>query len=177
MSDVFAKIKGKKVDDKTKTRKLVLVSSKGGLDMAYPPMILANAARMSGIECEIFFTFWGLDLITKKKMGKVNIATVGNAAFSMAPYAPWLKIPTWLGLVPGMSWVATKMMAYQIKKLDFPPIPEFMETLLDSGVKLYGCQMTMDMMGLEEKDLIEGATVLGAMEFMDLTEDAQVMFV
>ena len=73
MSDVLAKIKGKKVDDKTKTRKLVLVSSKGGLDMAYPPLILANAARMSGIECEIFFTFWGLDLITKKKMGKVNI--------------------------------------------------------------------------------------------------------
>jgi|APSaa5957512622_1039677.scaffolds.fasta_scaffold00524_10 peroxiredoxin family protein len=177
MSDVLAKIKGMKVDEKTTTRKLVLVSSKGGLDMAYPPMILANAARMSGIECEIFFTFWGLDLITKKKMGKVNIATVGNPAFSMAPYAPWFKIPTWMGLIPGMSWVATKMMAYQIKKLDFPPIPEFMENLLDSGVKLYGCKLSMDMMNLQEEDLIDGATMLGAMEFMELSKDAQVMFV
>jgi peroxiredoxin family protein len=177
MTDVFEKIKGKKVDDKTKTRKLVLVSSKGGLDMAYPPMILANSARMSGIECEIFFTFWGLDLITKKKMGKVNISAVGNAAFSMAPYIPWLKIPTWLGILPGMSWLATKMMELQIKKLDFPPIPEFMQTLLDSGVKLYGCQMTMGMMNLKKEDLIDGAETLGAMEFMDLSEDAQVMFI
>lgn len=177
MSDVFAKIKGKKVDDKTKTRKLVLVSSKGGLDMAYPPLILANAARMSGIECDIFFTFWGLDLITKKKMGKVNIATVGNAAFSMAPYAPWFKIPTWMGLIPGMSYIATLMMRYQIKKLDFPPIPEFMENLADAGVKLYGCQMTMDMMGLTDDDLMEGASTLGAMEFMEISKDAQVMFI
>lgn len=177
MSDVFAKIKGSNAAGKSNSRKLVLVASKGGLDMAYPPMILANAARMSGIECEIFFTFWGVDLVTKKKMGKVNISTVGNAAFSMAPYAPWFKIPTWLGMLPGMSWVATQMMRYQIKKLDFPPIPEFMQNLVDAGVKLYGCKMTMDMMGLTDEDLIEGARTLGAMEFLEHAEGAQVMFI
>jgi peroxiredoxin family protein len=140
-------------------------------------MILANAARMSGIECDIFFTFWGIDMITKNKMHKVNIATVGNPAFSMAPYANWFKIPTWMGLIPGMSKVATWMMGREIAKLDFPPIPEFMEMLQDAGVNLYGCLMSMDMMGLTEEDLIDGAKVLGAMEFLEMAEDAQVMFI
>ncbi|NIW49399.1 MAG: hypothetical protein GWN30_32925 [Gammaproteobacteria bacterium] len=181
-SDVLAKIKGQAqaAQDNGKEappRKLCLVASKGSLDMAYPPLILANAARMSGIEVDLFFTFWGLDIINKKKMGKVNISTVGNPAFSMAPYAPWLKIPTWLGLIPGMSHVATWMMRNEIKKLDFPPIPEFIEMLVDAGAKLYGCKMSMDMMDLTQEDLVEGAEVLGAMEFMELAEDAQVMFV
>jgi peroxiredoxin family protein len=181
MSDVLAKIKGQtaasSANGKDKPRKLTLVASKGSLDMAYPPMILANAARMSGIECDIFFTFWGIDMITKNKMHKVNIATVGNPAFSMAPYANWFKIPTWMGLIPGMSKVATWMMGREIAKLDFPPIPEFMEMLQDAGVNLYGCLMSMDMMGLTEEDLIDGAKVLGAMEFLEMAEDAQVMFI
>ncbi|MEN8241544.1 MAG: DsrE/DsrF/DrsH-like family protein [Chloroflexota bacterium] len=178
MSDVLSKIKGQSSSSSgEKPRKLAIIASKGSLDMAYPPLILANAARMSGIECDIFFTFWGLDLVSKKKIGKVNISTVGNPAFSMAPYAPWFKIPTWLGIIPGMSKVATWMMGREIAKLDFPPIPEFMELVADAGVKLYGCLMSMDMMGLEEEDLIDGATALGAMEFMELTEGAQVLFV
>ena len=174
---VLDKIKGKKTDEKKAARKLCLVASKGSLDMAYPPMILANSARMSGIEVDIFFTFWGLDIINKKKMGKINISTVGNPAFSMAPYAPWFKIPTWMGIIPGMSKVATWMMNHEIAKLDFPPIPEFMEMLVDAGCKVYGCQMSMDMMNLTVDDLIDGAEVLGAMEFMELSKDAQVLFV
>ncbi len=171
------KIKGKAAEDKKAARRLCLVASKGGLDMAYPPMILANAARMSGIEVDIFFTFWGLDLITKKKMGKVNIAAVGNPAFSMAPYAPWFKIPSWMGVLPGMSALATWMMNREIAKLDFPRIPEFMEMLVETGANMYACQMSMDMMGLEEEDMLDGAKVLGAMEFMEMTKDAQVIFV
>ena len=181
-ADILAKIKG---ETKTETvngkeappRKLCIVASKGSLDMAYPPLILANAARMSGIEVDLFFTFWGLDMVNKHKYDKINISTVGNPAFSMAPYAPWFKIPTWLGIIPGMSKVATWMMRGEIKKLDFPPIPEFMELLVDAGTKLYGCKMSMDMMNLTEEDLIEGAEVLGAMEFMELSQDAQVLFV
>lgn len=180
---VLDKIKGTATNLETngnghkKTRKLVIVASKGGLDMAYPPLILANAARMSGIECDIFFTFWGLDLINKSKMGKINIASVGNPAFSMAPYAPWFKIPSWMGIIPGMSKVATWMMRHEIAKLDFPPIPEFIELVRDAGANLYGCLMSMDMMNLKEEDLVDGAKVLGAMEFLELAEDAQVMFV
>jgi len=158
-------------------RKLCLIASKGSLDMAYPPLILANAARMTGIEVHMFFTFWGLDLVNKKKINKINISSIGNPAFSMAPYAPWLKIPTWLGILPGMSHVATWMMNNEIKKLDFPPIPEFMEMIVDAGANVYGCKMSMDMMNLKEEDLIDGAVMLGAMEFMDISEGSNIIFI
>ena len=174
---VLDKIKGKSADKGEAPRKLCIIASKGGLDMAYPPLILANAARMSGIEVDMFFTFWGLDLVNKKKMGKINIATVGNPAFSMAPYAPWFKIPTWMGAIPFMSKIATWMMGIQIAKLDFPPVPEFMELVIDAGANVYGCQMSMDMMNLTEEDLVDGAKVLGAMEFMEMSEGAQVIFI
>jgi peroxiredoxin family protein len=181
-SDVLAKIKGSAKTDpvagkEAPTRKLCIVASKGSLDMAYPPLILANSARMSGIDVDLFFTFWGLDIINKHKYKNINISTVGNPAFSMAPYAPWFKIPTWMGIIPGMSKVATWMMRNEIKKLDFPPIPEFIEMLVDTGARVYGCKMSMDMMELTQEDLIDGAEVLGAMEFMELSEDAQVLFV
>ena len=153
-------------------RKLALISSKGSLDMAYPPMILANAARMSGIDVEMFFTFWGLDIITKKKMKGLNVATVGNPNMH-----PWFHIPSLMGILPGMSSAASWMMRGEIKKLGFPRVPEFMEQLVDAGANVYGCKMSMDMMKLTQDDLIDGATVLGAMEFMDLTEGAQVVFV
>jgi peroxiredoxin family protein len=153
-------------------RKLALISSKGSLDMAYPPLILANAARMSGIDVEMFFTFWGLDIITKKKMSKLNVATVGNPNMH-----PWFHIPSLMGILPGMSAAASWMMRGEIKKLGFPRVPEFIEQLVDAGANVYGCKMSMDMMKLTQDDLIDGATVLGAMEFMDLTEGAQVVFV
>jgi peroxiredoxin family protein len=178
---VFEKIKGqtleKMAEEKPTKRKLSLVASKGSLDMAYPPLILANAARMSGIDVELFFTFWGMDIITKKKMSKINMSAVGNPAFSMAPYIPSFKIPTWMGIIPGMSKLATWMMEREIAKLDFPPIPEFVEMLLDAGANLYACQMSADMMGLEEEDFVDGVEILGAMEFLDKSQDAQVMFI
>jgi peroxiredoxin family protein len=153
-------------------RKLGIICSKGSLDMAYPPLILANAARMGGTDVELFFTFWGLDIITKKKMGSLNVATVGNPNMH-----PWFHIPTFLGAIPGMSAAATWMMNREIEKLDFPPVPEFLEMVMDAGAKVYGCKMSMDMMKLTKEDLVDGAVVLGAMEFMDLTENAQILFV
>jgi peroxiredoxin family protein len=161
-----------KSSGKNGNRKLALISSKGSLDMAYPPLILANAARMSGIDVEMFFTFWGLDIITKKKMSKLNVATVGNPNMH-----PWFHIPSLMGILPGMSAAASWMMRGEIKKLGFPRVPEFIEQLVDAGANVYGCKMSMDMMKLTKDDLIDGATVLGAMEFMDLTEGAQVVFV
>ncbi len=153
-------------------RKLCLIASKGSLDMAYPPMILANAARMSGIETHIFFTFWGVDIITNKKMNGVNVAVVGNPNMH-----PWFHIPTIIGVIPFMSAAASWMMNREIAKLDFPPVGEFMEMLVDAGAHVYGCKMSMDMMKLKKEDLIDGASVLGAMEFMDIAEGAQIIFV
>jgi peroxiredoxin family protein len=153
-------------------RKLGLICSKGSLDMAYPPLILANAARMGGTDVDLFFTFWGLDIITKKKISSLNVATVGNPNMH-----PWFHIPTFLGGLPGMSAAATWMMNREIEKLDFPPVPEFLEMVMDAGANVYGCKMSMDMMKLTKEDLIDGAEVLGAMEFMDLTENAQILFI
>jgi len=153
-------------------RKLCLIASKGSLDMAYPPLILANSARMTGIETHIFFTFWGLDIITKKKMNNLNVATVGNPSMH-----PWFHIPTWLGAIPGMSAAASWMMRKEIDKLDFPPVGEFVEMLVDAGTYIYGCKMSMDMMKLTKEDLVDGAEVLGAMEFMEISDGAQIIFV
>jgi peroxiredoxin family protein len=153
-------------------RKLCIIASKGSLDMAYPPLILANAACMSGIEAHIFFTFWGLDIITKKKMGKLHVATVGNPNMH-----PWFHIPTLIGALPGMSALASWMMRREIAKLDFPPIPEFVEMVADAGTRLYGCKMSMDMMKLTKADLVEPAEVLGAMEFLEISEGAQTLFI
>jgi peroxiredoxin family protein len=153
-------------------RKLCLIASKGSLDMAYPPLILANAARMSGIETHLFFTFWGLDIITKSKMKNLNVSVVGNPNMH-----PSFHIPTFLGVIPGMSAMATWMMNREIEKLDFPPVDEFVEMIVDTGACVYGCKMSMDMMKLTKDDLIEGAEVLGAMEFLEIAEGAQVLFV
>jgi peroxiredoxin family protein len=155
-----------------KNRKLSIIASKGSLDMAYPPLILANAARMSGIDVDIFFTFWGLDIITKKKMDKLHVATIGNPSMH-----PSFHIPTLIGILPGMSAMASWMMRKEIDKLDFPPVGEFIQMVSDAGAKLYGCKMSMDMMKLTKADLFDEAEVLGAMEFMELSDGAQTLFV
>jgi peroxiredoxin family protein len=153
-------------------RKLSIIASKGSLDMAYPPLILANAARMSGVDVNMFFTFWGLDIITQKKMGHLHVAMVGNPSMH-----PSFHIPTLIGALPFMSALGTSMMRSEIAKLDFPPVPEFVQLIQDAGANLYGCKMSMDMMKLTEKDLVPGAKVLGAMEFIEISEGGQVLFI
>ena len=150
-------------------RKLAIICSKGSLDMAYPGLVLANAARQAGIEAFIFFTFWGMDIITSKKMAKLKVSTVGN---------PSMGMPTLLGALPGMSAMATSMMKKKIDGLDIPPVDEFVEMLHDAGAKLYACRMAADMMGIKKEDLVpqvEG--IISAMDFMDLSEGAQTIFI
>lgn len=153
-------------------RKLCLIASKGSLDMAYPPLILGNAARMMGIETHMFFTFWGLDLVTKSKLKNLKVATIGNPSMH-----PWFHIPTIIGAIPGMSALASWMMRREIDNLDFPPVDEFVQIVVDAGAHVYGCKMSMDMMKLTVDDLVDGAEVLGAMEFMEISRDSQIIFV
>jgi peroxiredoxin family protein len=146
-----------------------VICSKGTLDMAYPGLILANAARMNGIEATMLFTFWGLDIITKKTVDHLQVATVGN---------PSMRMPTLLGGLPGMSGMASAMMKKQMAKFDIPPVGEMLEILHDSGAHLYGCRMAMDMFGRTKADLVpqvEG--VITAMEFFDKAAGAQVIFI
>ena len=150
-------------------RKVAIVCSKGSLDMAYPGLILANAARMMGIEAMVFFTFWGLDIITEKKVDKLKAGMVGN------PSAP---LPHMVAGLPGMESFATMMMKKKIEGLDIPDIRELLETLDAAGADLYACKMAMDMFDLERKDLIpEVKDVIGAMDFFKFAEGAQTFFV
>jgi peroxiredoxin family protein len=148
---------------------LAIICSKGTLDMAYPGLILANAARMSGIDATLFFTFWGLDIITKKTVDRLHVPTVGN---------PSMHMPTMLGGLPGMESVATRMMQKQMEKLDIPSIQEMLEILSDSGAHLYGCRLAMDMFKRTRDDLVpQVEDVISAMDFFDKAAGAQVLFI
>lgn len=132
--------------EKEPVRKILLILSKATLDNVYACFILANGARMEGIEAEIFFTFFGLEAVTKKKMEKLHVATVGN---------PAMHIPTMLGGLPGMEAFATKMMKGEMEKLDIPQVGEFLEILSASGAKLWACKLAMEMFHLTEADLYD----------------------
>jgi len=150
-------------------RKLCIICSKGSLDMAYPGLVLANAALMEGIDVTMFFTFWGLDIVNKKKMNNLKATPLGN---------PSMGMPNVVGMLPGVTAMASSMMKKEIEKLDFPPVDEFIEMIHDAGGKLYGCRMAMDMMKLEKEDLCESVDeVIGAMEFMEMSDGAQVLFI
>ena len=156
-------------------RKLMIVCSKGTLDMAYPGLVLANAALMLGFEASIFFTFWGLDMITESKMDKLKCTPLGNP--SMVMPNGW-GIPNVMAMLPGMTDFATGMMSKEMEKLDFPPVREFLQTVADAGGNLYACRMTYDMWGLTEEDLFhEVDSVVGAMEMLEMSEGAQIVFV
>ncbi len=158
-----------------KERKICIICSKGTLDMAYPGLVLANAALMEGIDVTMFFTFWGLDMVTKKKMTALKCTPIGNPSMGMPN---GMGIPNMLGMLPGMTDFATSMMKKEIDKLDFPPVDEFLEMISDAGAEMYGCKMSMDMMKLEKEDLFDGVNaVVGAMEFMEMSENAQIIFI
>ena len=146
-----------------------IICSKGSLDMAYPGLILANAARMSGIDATLFFTFWGLDIITEKTVDKLHVPTVGN---------PSMHVPTMVGGLPGMESLATMMMKKEMEGLDIPPVREMIEILDASGAKLYACRMAMDMFKRTEEDLLpEVDSVISAMDFYDVAAGSQILFI
>lgn len=148
--------------------KVAIVISRGSLEGVYPGLIMANGARMEGIEADVFFTFFGLDVIRADRSAHIKVATVGN---------PGMHMPTVLGGIPGMSAVATRMMQRQIEKLDIPPVPEFVELLSDSGAHLYACKASVDMFGLTQSDFVpqvDGIITVG--EFYGHAAGAQIVF-
>lgn len=154
-----------------KMRKIMLILSKATIDNVYACFILANGARMEGIEAEIFFTFFGLEAVQKEKLEHLHVATVGN---------PAMHIPTMIGGLPGMEALATKMMKKEMEKLDIPPVGEFLEILSASGVKLWACKLAMDMFHLEDDDLIEEIDgVLTVGDFYDKAagDNTHLMFI
>jgi peroxiredoxin family protein len=157
-------------------RKFAVICSKGNLDMAYPGLILANAALGEGIETLIFFTFWGFDMITKSRMNNLQFSPAGNTAMHLPGRDT--HFPQSIAPAPGMTSMATKMLKKQIADLDVPEIPEFLDQIVAAGGHLWGCRMSADMNKLTMKELrddVEG--IISASDFIEMTDGAQLLFI
>lgn len=157
-------------DDAAATgRKLAIICSKGSLDMAYPGLILANAALGEGVETHLFFTFWGFDVINKKTMGDLKFTMLGNPATHM---------PQGLGGLPGMTAMATSRLRKSIAEVDVPEVPLFLDLIVASGGHLWGCRMSADMNHLSAEDLYDGVEgIISASDFIEKTAGAQLLFI
>ena len=148
--------------------KVSIIISKGSLEGVYPGLIMANGARAEGIEANLFFTFFGLDAIHKRRIGHIKVATVGN---------PGMHIPSLVGVLPGMSAVATKMMEKKMDGLDIPTIPEFVEMIGDTGAGIYACKASVDMFGFTADDFVEQVKdIITVGEFYDMAAGGQIIF-
>lgn len=151
-----------------KIKKVSIIISKGSLEGIYPGLIMANGARMEGIEASLFFTFFGLDAIKKKTIDNIKVATVGN---------PGMHIPTLIGALPGMSALATHMMKKTMEELDIPPIHEFIEMCHDAGCDLFACKASVDMFKLEKTDLIDEVdSIITVGDFYEKAAGGQIIF-
>jgi peroxiredoxin family protein len=160
---IFERDRRKKM---AKKKRLVIICSKGTLDMVYPPFILATTAAAMDYEVHMYFTFWGMDVLNKKKVDNLKIAAVGN---------PGMPMPTILGVIPGMTRMATWMMKKQIKQGGFPEIRELIKTAKESGVKLHACEPTIKVMGIKKDDLIEEVDdIIGAAAYLELAAEADI---
>lgn len=156
---------------KGEIKKMMIILSKATLENVYAAFVLANGARMEGIEAEMFFTFFGLEAINKKKLEHLHIATVGNPAMHM---------PTMLGGLPGMETLATAMMKKEMEKIDMPGVHEFLDILKASGVKLWACKLAMDMFHLKREDMyddIDGILTVGDFYREGAGEGTHMLFI
>ena len=148
--------------------KVSIIVSKGSLEGVYPALIMANGARMEGIEADLFFTFFGLDAIIKKRMDSLKVATVGNPAMHM---------PTVIGAIPGMSAFATMMMKKEMEKLDIPPVGEFIQMFHDAGGQIYACKATVDMFHLSKDDFCDEVDeIITVGDFYEKSANAKIIF-
>lgn len=154
-------------DTTPKPRRLALVASKGTLDQAYPPLILATTAASLGWEVGIYFTFYGLDILHKDRFEKLKVASLAN------PAGP-IRLPNLLGAVPGATAAATKVMKGWMKNSRMPELPEFIDMAQGLDVTFFACATTMGVMGVDDSDLIAGCDIAGAAAFLDFAADADV---
>ncbi len=141
-------------------KRLAIIASHGTVDAAYPPFILATAAAAMDMEVAIFFTFFGLQILKKGKIDKLKVAPIANPAMPV-------PMPNIIGMLPGMTAAATVMMNSWMKKAKVAKLSELLEMSKEMGVRLIGCQMTMDVMGIKKEELIEGLEIGGAATFLE----------
>lgn len=158
-------------------KKVCIICAKGTIEDVYAALILANGAVMEGIEAKLFFTFFGMDAITKKQIDSLHTSTVGNPALRMPGGLPF---PTLLGMIPGVEAGVSVMMKNQMDKLDLPSVKEFFEMIVAGGGEIYACKVAMDMFKLKKEDLIEEVIdVLTVGQFYEMSggQGTQIIFV
>ena len=147
--------------------RMAIVASKGSLDMAYMPLILASTAGAMEMECAIFFTFYGLQIVHKENNKHLKVPPLANPAMPM-------PVPNIIGVLPGMTAMATMMMKSWMAKEKVPSIPELLDMCKEGGVKLLGCQMSMDVMGIKKEQLVDGVETAGAGTFLGYAAEAAI---
>lgn len=155
-------------------RKLAIICSKGNLDMAYPGLILGNAALGEGVETHLFFTFWGFDMIIKSRADDLQFSPAGNTAL----HIPGTDLHMPQAFAPAMTGMATSMLKKQLDQLEIPPVPEFLDLITAAGGHLWACRLSADMNKVDEHDLrddVEG--IISASDFIEMTEGAQLLFI
>lgn len=155
-------------------KKMALVASKGGLDELYPVLIMASTAGALGWDTRVFCTFYGLDMVNEKRRKKMKVSAVGNAASPPPIDGLEFRVPTILGILPGMNTVATWMLKSWMKKSNIPDFETLYQICIDSGVKFYACATTLGVMNVSLEDIVEGADCLGATAFLDFAAEADV---
>ena len=157
-------------------KKVCIICAKGSIEDVYASLVMCNGAVMEGMEAKLFFTFFGLDAITKKRMKKLHTATLGNPAMRMPGGLPF---PSLLGMLPGVETGVSAMMRSQMEALDIPTVEEFLEMITAGGGEIYACKLAMDMFKLEKDDLHdEVLDVLTIGEFYEKSggDNTQIIF-
>ena len=149
--------------------RMAIIAGHGTLDAAYPPLILATTAAAMDMEAAIFFTFYGLEIIKKGKADHLQVAPLANPAMPM-------PVPNLVGALPGMTAMATKMMVNWMAKANVTRPSMLLEMAVESGVRLIGCQMTMDVMGVKREDLIDGVEIGGAATLIEFASPGAITF-
>jgi peroxiredoxin family protein len=157
-------------------KKVNIICAKGAIEDVYATLVMGNGAVMEGIETNIFFTFFGLDAIVKTRMDKLHTAVVGNSALRLPG---GMRMPTLLGIIPGMEAMTSSMMLSQMEKLDIPPVSEFLDLIKAGGGNIYACKLAMDMFKFKIEDLSEhvsGVLTIGEFYAHAGGEGSQIIF-
>jgi peroxiredoxin family protein len=160
----------------TPLKKVLIIVAKGSIEDIYAGLVMANGAVMEGIETKLFFTFFGMDAIIKKRQNKAKTATVGNPAMRMPGGLPF---PTLLGMLPGVEAGVSAMMKSQMGALDVPPVDEFIEMIVAGGGELYACKLAFDMFKLKREQLDDNVIdVITVGQFYEMAggENTQIIF-
>jgi peroxiredoxin family protein len=155
-------------------KRLALIVSKGTLDQAYPPLVMATTAASMGWEVAIFFTFYGLDIVHKDRMPKLSVSPVGNPAMPPPMKKVPVHIPTLIGALPGMNSAAIKMMKSWMHKANLATIPELLQIANELGIRMYACNTTLSVMVVSKEELIDGVEFAGAPAFLDFAGESDV---